>query len=359
MDGTDASMRIRAGLARFGTVAGTTDVRIGGVPGLAPQPAVTLASFAVFFGRATRALWTGYAPNQALRFLLRCLLWPAPSYRWCRFLARAIPEPGNYRFAAGLLEKPHRPYVNVRWRRPQRMAALMGHYEIVRRLPLAGFLARAHVGAQQLARFETARGAYQLVLNGGGHSREGELELELRADGGRRVVMAAFSFIGADPALTVAIGCLQGGPAGAHDDILCVSRMFHGTPVKLLIVRLLRHLVGRLAGAAGVAHLIAVDDSAQIYQHRRYRSKHKVTASYGATWEALGGAARGDGFWELPVTEAPPDYTTIKSSKRSAARHRWEALHQAYAAVDALLAGVDPTPAAAWRAAQSAVNLLR
>lgn len=323
--------------ARLGTVIGAVGLPIAGAAGIPPRPPITPTGFAVFFARATRALWNDYAPNQALRFLLRCVLWPGPSFQWCSFLASVAPDSRNYRFAAGLLEKPHRPYINVRWRRSQRMAALVNHYEIVRCLPSACFLAGAHLEAYPLARFDAAGSEYQLVLKGGGHSREGELELELRAGNGRRVVMAAFSLIGAEPALTVAIGCLQGGPADAHDDIVRISRMFHGMPVKLLIVRLLRHLVSDLAGSAGLAHLIAVDDSAQIYQHRHYRAKRKVTASYGAIWEALGGTSRGDGFWELPVTDAPPDYASIKSSKRSAARHRWEALHRAYAAMDARL----------------------
>lgn len=304
-----------------------------------PLRTVTPTRLIGFVAHATRALWTQYAPRQALRFVLRWLLRPRVSFGWCRFLAGTLPDPDNYGFAAGLLEKPQRPYINMRWGCRQRMVALTNHYRIIRCLPLSGLLTEAHVYPQTLATFEAAGAGYRLVLHGGGHSREGELELELRAEDGRRVVMIAFSFIRSEPALTVAIGCLQGGPALAHRDIASVSRAFYGIPVKLLITRLMRHLVGCVAVERGVAHLVAVDDSAQVFQHHHYRAKRKVTASYGATWEALGGEPRDDGFWELPVCEVPPDYAAMKSSKRSAARHRWEALGRTYAAIDASLAG--------------------
>lgn len=290
-----------------------------------------------FCVRSTRALWTDYAPNQALRFLLRSLLWPRLTYRWCRFISGIDLGPVDWTVTAGLLEKPHRPYINIRWNRQQRLAALMTHYETIRQLPQHELLRRAHGETHVLAVLQLAQDDYQLVLRGGGHSREGELELALQTARGQRVVTVLFSFVRPAPELTVAIGCLQGGTPSAHSSVAAVSKAFYGTPVKLLITRLVRHLVLKLVPDRGLAHLIAVDDAVQVFQHRHYRMKHKVSACYSTTWEALGGQLRGDGFWELPLAEPPPDYLALKSSKRSAARHRWQALQGLYAAMEASL----------------------
>lgn len=292
---------------------------------------------AYFCARSVRALWRDYAPNQALRFLLRGLLWPRVTYRWCRFIAQLDFGATDWTLAAGLLEKPHRPYINVGWNRRQRLAALLSHYQTIGQLPRCDVLRRVHAARRALVLLHLAHADYRLVLGGSGHSREGELELELQTLGGLRIVTVLFAFVCTQPTLTVAIGCLQGGPPGAHADILAVSKAFDGTPVKLLITRLLRRLVLALVPAGTLAHLVAVDDAAQVFQHRHYRAKRKVSASYAATWQALGGSRRNDGFWELPLTESPPDYQALKSSKRGAARRRWQALQALSAAMHASL----------------------
>lgn len=295
-----------------------------------------------YFLRSLRALWVDYAPTRALRFITRAAYWPLVTFRWCRFLSRMDFGQPDWVAAAGLLQKPYRPYINIQWTPRRRLSALITHYRTVGQLPRQDLLHRAHAEGCTLVTLRVVDGDYQLILAGCHDSREGELELLLQTMQGERIVTVLFAFVEPLPAPTVALGCLQGAAPAVRKHVVALSKAFHGVPVKLLVVKLARHLLPRLAPGTGIAHLVAVDDRVHVFQHWHYRRKHKVSASYSTTWSALGGQLRDDGFWEIPLTESPPDYLRLKSSKRSAAKHRWEALQDLYAAMELGLDGHGP-----------------
>jgi len=274
-----------------------------------------------------RARWHGAATAGWLRFLNA-----DPSLA---DLAEACPP---------LLHKIYRPYVTATLTGVQRSAALIDHYDFVRRhgwTRLVRAAARAPVPLGQVA--GRSGTVYRLELRAvDAMRREGELVFQL-VQGDIALCACAFSLFRATRA-QLGIGGLQGTnvPGGA-DLIRAATRDLHGLRPKHLLVK----LVGALGHAAGCLTLLLVGN--RNHAVRRARREGKVHADYDGFWRACGAAARPDGDFELPCRPVlPPDLSAIPSSKRAAARQRYRLLA---ALQDDVLAALPLQPAAPVRAA--------
>lgn len=250
-------------------------------------------------------------------------------------LAEACPQ---------LLHKIYRPYVTATLTAVQRTAALIDHYDFVRRHGW-GPLVRAAVRAPvPLARFAGKSGTvYTLRLCApDAMRREGDLVFQLM-HGDVPLYACAFSLFRATRG-QLGVGGLQGTNAsGGADLIRTATRDLHGLRPKHLLVKLL----GALGHAAGCRTLLLVGN--RNHAVRRARREGKVHADYDGFWRECGATARPDGDFELrcmPVLA--PDLSGIPSSKRSAARQRYQLLA---ALQDDVLAALSMGAASAARAA--------
>lgn len=243
-----------------------------------------------------------------------------------------------------LLHKIYRPYVTATLTSVQRTAALIDHYDVVRRHGWAPLVREAVRAPVLLARFAGRSGTVYELRLGAVHAmrREGELVFQL-VQGGTPLCCCAFSLFRATRA-QLGIGGLQGTNApGGADLIRTATRDLHGLRPKHLLVKLL----GALGHAAGCRSLLLVGN--RNHAVRRARRAGKVHADYDAFWRACGATARPDGDFELPCRPVPPpDLAGIPSSKRAAARQRYRLLA---ALQDDVLAALSLGQAAPARAA--------
>lgn len=252
-----------------------------------------------------RARWHGAATAGWLRFL--------NADPFLAELAEACPA---------LLHKIYRPYVTATLTSVQRTAALIDHYDFVRQHGWAPLVREAVRAPVLLARFAGKSGAvYGLRLGAvDAMRREGELVFQLFR-GETPLCFCAFSLFRTTRA-QLGIGGLQGTnvPGGANL-IRTATRDLHGLRPKHLLVK----LAGALGHAAGCRTLLLVGN--RNHAVRRARREGKVDANYDAFWHACGATARPDGDFELPCRPVlPPDLAAVPSSKRAAARQRYQVL---------------------------------
>lgn len=227
------------------------------------------------------------------------------------------------RTAPAVLKKIYRPYLTARWSCEERLDALTSHYRFVTNNHLGELVQSSATAPVMLSDICGKSGtAYQVELvSVKTMEREGELVLQLRADGSV-IYSVAFTFIGPHSAPAVAVGCVQGG---REDDALraiaAATRDFFGMRPKVLLVRLVQQIGHSLD--CGKLHLVGNVNRVMLQQIR----KGNVSANYDQTWEEIGALPSQRGDYSLDCAAlAEPDYSLIASNKRSAAKKRYALL---------------------------------
>ncbi|MDO8652053.1 MAG: DUF535 family protein [Undibacterium sp.] len=225
-----------------------------------------------------------------------------------------------------VLKKIFRPYLTTRLRCSERLAVLTSHYAFIAEHGLGELILRAAAAPVVLSEFAGKSGtSYQIELvMVDTMEREGELVLQLVSAGAIlfSVALTFFNQAGGATALTVAIGCLQGGRAeNSLEQIRFATRDLFGLRPKTLMVRLVQQ-IGQQFACRDLL-LVGNQNRAVTTQLR----KGIVFADYDTTWLELNAVRRPDGDFILPCSVlAEPDLQAIASSKRSEAKKRYALL---------------------------------
>jgi uncharacterized protein VirK/YbjX len=257
--------------------------------------------------------------RELFKLKLRSLVHRRSTRHWLELL-NSHPAFSDYvRQCPRILYKIYRPYMTLSLPIEARLAALAAHYRVVFERGLSGLVMQAVREPVPLARFEGRDGtSYEIVLRAIALlEREGELVLQLRADG-MPLFSAAFTIAPREGCLAVNIGCIQGTAGeGTREAIRSATRQLHGTRPKQLLVSLVRH-IGHLLGCS---ELRLVSNANRVV--RSAIRNGSVLADYDQLWEEMGARRLPDGDYCLPCgAPEAPDFEAVPSKKRAEARRR-------------------------------------
>lgn len=275
--------------------------------------------------------------RELIKLKLRSLVHRRSTRRWLALL-NSHPAFSDYvRHYPRILYKIYRPYMTLALPMEARLAALDAHYRVIFDHGLSGLVAQAVREPVPLVNFTGRDGtAYEVALRAIGLlEREGELVLQLRADG-VPLCAAAFTIAPREGCFAINIGCIQGTAGeGTREAIRSATRQLHGLRPKQLLVNLVRH-VGRLLGCS---ELRLVSNANRVV--RSAIRNGSVRADYDQLWEEMGAQRLRDGDYCLPcAAPAAPDFEAIPSKKRAEARRRHALFDEVSTALGArLLAG--------------------
>ncbi|MGK3143989.1 VirK/YbjX family protein [Pantoea sp. C2G6] len=297
-----------------------------------------------------------YVPNKLwmskrfrLKFVLRTLISPLTTMHYLDTLSH-LPQITLLMKTQGLLPaKLHRPYLRAGFTIAQRAQAILDHYTLMNNLAnpaLCQLLQSA--GDNPLATLSGKNGeTFLLSCSSGYFDREGEVTLVLRYNS-EIIASLSFSIINEHNQRTLLIGGLQGPRKHISNDLIReATKAAHG----LFPKRLLMEALFIVAEQAGVENILAVGDETHVFRSLRYRHSKgdKFFASYSEFWLSLGGEARRDGVFTLPLSLPRKALEEIASKKRAEYRRRYELLdslvEQVYAATGERKAEVDQAAA--------------
>lgn len=255
-----------------------------------------------------RALGTalGHLPAQPVRktwfFAVRFLLAPRANARWIRHAERRALQYDTPRIPRDLLYKAVRSYIRHGWRCAQRVDALERHYEAMDQLFTRDFNVRLWRGEQvELGVLSGRDVSYRLLLSRALVTRqEGELSITLEdAADGLRLAMITFTLGESEGGLSVAIGGLQGLPAGGDKRrIVTATRRLRGLRPKAAVL-LATQAFARMVGAKD---LFAVSRATHVINEKAasYLRRHFHT-DYDAFWVERGGVPDPAFGFRLPL----------------------------------------------------------
>lgn len=269
-------------------------------------------------------LWC--SKNFRFKFALRTLVYPVTTHRYLSQLA-ALPQLPQLLTVQGLLPaKLHRPYLRAGFSVAQRAQAILDHYHLMAALEnttLRQLLQSP--GANLLTRFKGKNDeSFVIHCCPGRFDREGEITLELRYEE-KLIASMSFSIFNENQQRSLLIGGLQGPRKHISNDVIRdATKAAQG----LFPKRLLMEVVCILAQQCGVQVISAVGDTTHVFRSLRYRHSKgdHFFASYSEFWQSLGGEARADGVFTLPLQMARKSLDDIASKKRAEYRRRYELL---------------------------------
>ncbi|QGY27459.1 VirK/YbjX family protein [Pantoea cypripedii] len=269
-------------------------------------------------------LWR--SKNFRFKFALRSLVYPVTTHRYLHELA-ALPQLPQMLTVQGLLPaKLHRPYLRAGFSVAQRAQAILDHYHLMAGLENATLRQMLQSpGDNLLAGFKGKNGeSFTIHCCPGRFDREGEITLELHYEG-MLIASLSFSIFNENQQRSLLIGGLQGPRKHISNDVIRdATKAAHG----LFPKRLLMEAVFILAEQCGVQVISAVGDTTHVFRSLRYRHSKgdHFFASYSEFWQSLGGEARADGIFTLPLHMPRKALEEIASKKRAEYRRRYELL---------------------------------
>ncbi|WNL44801.1 DUF535 family protein [Dyella sp. BiH032] len=265
---------------------------------------------------------------EAAKYLVRALCLPRRHARYLRFVQGHAPMRAFRRRDPRLLERHLHRFVNARWKRRDRLRALLAHYQFATSaLPTPLFDAVYVEGGVPLGLLVLKDGR-ELILSLRpplDKGCEGELGIQLEGMDGRTLYRIVFTVI--DDGRTLAIGCLQGpGGPDAREAVRELTRQMHGLRPKQLMLA----LACAFARHFGIAQVLGIANAAHPLSRRRAGI---FQADYDAFWLEQQGVAEADtGWFVLPADPPRKAEADVPSHHRSAFRRR-EGLRAAAEAV--------------------------
>ncbi|MBK0092451.1 VirK/YbjX family protein [Erwinia sp. S59] len=279
------------------------------------------------------------------KFALRSLIFPVTTFNYLNELAKLPFLPQLLKMQGLLPAKPHRPYLRAGFSVAQRAQALLDHYTLMDQLDntkLRQLLLSPVLNV--IAAFNGKNDEVFAINCCPGHfDREGEITLTLHYQT-LNIASLSFSIIQEKGKRTLLIGGLQGPRKHISNDVIRdATKAAHGVFPK----RLLMEAVFILAQQCGVQAICAVGDTTHVFRSMRYRHSKgdKFFASYSEFWLSLGGEARADDMFTLPLQMERKALEEIASKKRAEYRRRY-ALLDALNTQVLLAAGVEPVAGA-------------
>ena len=270
------------------------------------------------------------------KFALRSLVFPVTTFNYLQQLAKLSALPQLLTMQGLLPAKPHRPYLRAGFSVAQRAQAIIDHYTLMDQLDNSTLCQLLQSPGDNLLATLSGKNdeAYVIHCCSGRFDREGEITLELHYET-QLIASLSFSIIREQQKRTLLIGGLQGPRKHISNDVIRdATKAAHGVFPK----RLLMEAVFNLAEQCGVEAITAVGDTTHVFRSLRYRHSKgdKFFASYSEFWLSLGGVARADEIFALPLRAERKDLEEIASKKRAEYRRRYalldslnEQVHQA------------------------------
>ena len=275
-----------------------------------------------------RAAELGYPPEEhaALRkrakFLVRAVAEPRLTRAWIDRLGRPDAMPLGVE-RPRLWSKLQRPYLRRDWTRAARLAALQGHYDLLRELFAARPRTAIYAHGLTLVRIAAPEGALDLrLVYRDQYEKEGELTITIE-DAATTLVLASLSLtFGADGERRVAwVGGLQSGADPRVRELFNDwTKRLHGLRPKALALWALR----QLAVPWQLEAIRAVSDARHV--GRDGRGRRAFEGRYDGFWTESDGTLRPDGEWEIPLHAAERAREEIKASRRKAHERRYAML---------------------------------
>ncbi|HKT75079.1 MAG TPA: DUF535 family protein [Steroidobacteraceae bacterium] len=262
---------------------------------------------------------------------------------YLRSIDRFVKARGNSMLAREISQFPHlleaiyRPYVNSRWRCPQRLRAIEMHYRILGN-PGFGILDIAWNEYFDLLESQLEGHRVRIVIDRPPWLRlEGQLALSIFLDTDR-IYSLAFSLGGSEEQPSFIVGGVQGsGAPEASARIKQLTKMLHGMRPRDYLLDIFKMLATEL----GVRSIYAVNNRYHRTAHRFSRGyKH---ADYDRIWEEHGGSYRGGGFYALSSSSTRRGLAEISAKKRSAYRKRYAHLDTVAARVRSAVSSGEKT----------------
>lgn len=236
----------------------------------------------------------------------------------------------------GLMLKPLRVYVSVKWDITRKIKIMTDTYSFIR-ANSALLDALTLPAGITLAQFDIADypGVRVVLDYDNRYRKEGELVVSLwhEALGGPVIALAFTLEQLQNGEWAMYVGCIQ-GLAGV--DNKSVSKAMHGLWPKIFIVSAAQEI----ARALGMSHLFGISEA--IHSHRKKRmvyipSRHALAFDYNGLWEEVGGVAAREGWYELPLAMERRPYEEMKSNKRAMYKRRYAMLDDISQQVSAVL----------------------
>lgn len=269
-------------------------------------------------------LWL--SKNFRLKFALRTLAYPVATLSYLRQLSR-LPDLAQVMSVQGLLPaKLHRPYLRAGIGVAARAQAILDHYQLVAALQNATLRQLLQSPGDNLLATLCGKNneCFELFSCPGHFDREGEITLVLRYQE-KVIASLSFSLINENKRRTLLIGGLQGPRKHISNEVIReATKAAHG----LFPKRIVMEVVFILAQQCAAESIIAVGDTTHVFRSLRYRhskSDH-FFASYSEFWTSLGGVARQDALFQLPLSVPRKALEEIASKKRAEYRRRYELL---------------------------------
>ncbi|HEX3730000.1 MAG TPA: DUF535 family protein [Opitutaceae bacterium] len=305
---------------------------------------VCAAAAAATGGWTSRRSRGASAPARRISFLKAAGLgYPAEeSGAWrkrAKFFLRAVAEPRLTRSWIDRLGRPdtlplwverprlgsklQRAYLRRDWTRSARLAALGGHYDLLREIFAARPRAAIYARGLTLVRVAAAEGALDLrLVYRDQYEKEGELTLTVE-DAATTLVVASISFtLGVEDDRRIAwVGGAQSGADPRVRELFNDwTKRLHGLRPKAFALWALRQLVVPWQ----VEALRAVSDARHV--GREGRGRRSFAGRYDGFWAESEGTLRADGDWELPLAAAERGREELKASRRKAHERRYAML---------------------------------
>jgi uncharacterized protein VirK/YbjX len=267
--------------------------------------------------QSRRSAWV-YAAGYAAR----CLALPVYHVRWLGLLQTHPALRAAMHRDGRLVERWQHRFISRRFSARRRLDALMDHYGFVASALPGGLLELMYAEGQVVLAETTMKNGEPLrvlLMPPTRKGCEGELNLALATADDLLLFSATVTVLPSSGELLV--GCLQGpNTEDGQERVRQVTRQCHGLRPKNLLLSLLygfaaSHGLSRLRGISNDGHARA----------------GRIKASYDTFWTESAGVLAGDGFFDLPSTEAERSELEVASKHRSAFRQR-EALRRALVA---------------------------
>jgi len=236
-----------------------------------------------------------------------------------------------------LYHKLQRPYLTWTLNTTQRLKVLKHHYQFVLAQFPKSMLEDVYASCgKSLVELPIEEiGVLELSLGCSGKQKEGDIIISLRnKTTGVHLASLSFSILKYEiDRKEIFIGGLQGDQKASKEMVVSITRALHGLRPKALLVYTLQ----QLAVDWGITHLRAVSDAQHIYRH--FQKRREVAASYDEFWMDCGGTLAQDDFFDLPVSFAARDISTIRVNKRQMYRRRYAMLAEISAQIHDRMAG--------------------
>lgn len=241
-----------------------------------------------------------------------------------------LEDPGMHPFIAkfpGLIFKPMRAYLSIRWDVSQRKKVIWDTYQLIRKYP-AFQNALLDSNGTVIARYQLENYGELSITLCYHHVifKEGELMVILKNNSlNKEIYKMAFSFQQMpDGDFTCYIGCIQGGGADKNDEIKAATKAMYGLRPCAFMIFIAREIISAMG--IRTTKLLGVGNSIHPFKKKHLihlPSVHQIDFDYNSFWLESNGEPGKDGWFSLPIKTERREKHEMKSNKRAMYNRRY------------------------------------